>query len=63
METRFTTDLDSKHFHIFCNTIIYSDGGKRLERVGTKITYESNNDSQEATTSHNKSNTNHNESK
>ena len=55
------TDLDSRHFHIFCNTIIYSDGGKRLERVGT--IYESNNDSQEATTSHNKSNTNHNESK
>ena len=24
---------DSKHFHIFCNTIIYSDGGKRLESV------------------------------
>ena len=24
------TDLGSKHFHIFCSTIIYSDVGKRL---------------------------------
>ena len=27
------TDLDSKHFHIFCNAIVYSDGGKHLGSV------------------------------
>ena len=29
----YLKDLDSNHFHIFCNTINYSDGGKRPESV------------------------------